>query len=169
MKARIRELNGYRVVYEPTHHSTMSGNWEGYVYEHRLVAEEQLKRPLEQNEHVHHLDGNKQNNRWENLLVLDKEMHYRLHGWMDRGAPGYDTKTPLSTVLYCEVCERTVQGTATKYCSAKCCALDHRKVDRPNKQQLEHLIKTKPWTTIGKEFGVSDNAVRKWARNYGLI
>lgn len=44
-----------------------------------------------------------------------------------------------------------------------------RKVVRPSKEELEVLIKTIPMVHIGKQFGVSDNAVRKWAKRYQLI
>ena len=34
--------------------------------------------------------------------------------------------------------------------------------------QLEELINTMPMTKIGTKYGVSDNAVKKWARSYGI-
>jgi hypothetical protein len=33
---------------------------------------------------------------------------------------------------------------------------------------LKKLIRTKPFTQIGKQFNVSDNAIRKWCDNYNL-
>jgi predicted RNA-binding Zn-ribbon protein involved in translation (DUF1610 family) len=44
-----------------------------------------------------------------------------------------------------------------------------RKVDRPSKEELEQLIQSKPILQIGKQYGVSDNSVRKWARSYGIV
>ena len=45
-----------------------------------------------------------------------------------------------------------------------------RKVIRPSKEELEILLlKNKNWCAIGRQYGVSDNAVRKWARWYGLL
>ena len=46
-----------------------------------------------------------------------------------------------------------------------CCDCAHKKsrlVKRPDRETLKMLIRTTPFTTIGKQFGVSDNAVRKW-------
>lgn len=43
-----------------------------------------------------------------------------------------------------------------------------RKVERPCKEELEKLIKVLPFTHIGKKYGVSDNSVRKWVKNYGI-
>lgn len=41
-----------------------------------------------------------------------------------------------------------------------------RKVERPSKKDLDKLIKQYPMTTIGKMYGVSDNAIRKWKKYY---
>ena len=44
----------------------------------------------------------------------------------------------------------------------QCSRLQSRVVERPNRDTLKQLIRTTPFTTIGKQYGVSDNAVRKW-------
>lgn len=43
-----------------------------------------------------------------------------------------------------------------------------RKVERPEPGELQSLMQTMPMIKIGEKFGVSDNAVRKWIRRYGL-
>lgn len=68
------------------------GKWSrtnGYTYvtiapgvtiqEHRLVAEKKIGRKLSKNEVVHHINENKQDNRPENLRVMQKEEHLRHH------------------------------------------------------------------------------------------
>lgn len=39
---------------------------------------------------------------------------------------------------------------------------------KPDRETLKALIRTKPLTQVGNMFGVSDNAIRCWARSYGL-
>lgn len=40
--------------------------------------------------------------------------------------------------------------------------------DRPSKEELFELIKTKPFTVIGEMYGVKDNAIRRWCKTYGI-
>ena len=47
-------------------------------------------------------------------------------------------------------------------------AFSQRKVERPNKEELEALIKEKPFTRIAEQYGVSDKAITKWCKYYGL-
>lgn len=45
---------------------------------------------------------------------------------------------------------------------------NRRKVDRPSKEELENLIRNTPMTSIAKQYGVTDNSIRKWAKSYGI-
>ncbi len=56
-----------------------------YVMEHRLVMAEKIGRPLQPEERVHHLDGNRQNNDPGNLqLFTNQSAHVKYH-WQQEG------------------------------------------------------------------------------------
>ena len=69
----------YKLLFNPTH---PSATLRGYVREHRLVMEESLGRFLNENEIVHHIDGDTLNNSVENLKVMNGKEH-RIHHLKD--------------------------------------------------------------------------------------
>lgn len=45
---------------------------------------------------------------------------------------------------------------------------NQRKVVRPSKEQLEILVWEAPILELARRFGITDNAVRRWCRDYGI-
>lgn len=65
------------------------------IDEHRYIMEQFLGRKLKRNESVHHINGNKLDNRIENLTIMENSEHARFH------------KTKLPTTKICIVCGKS--------------------------------------------------------------
>lgn len=59
-------------------------NKHGYVLLHRIIMENHLGRILDNNEVVHHIDGDKKHNIIENLQLMTAAEHARLHAQKGR-------------------------------------------------------------------------------------
>ncbi len=69
-------------------------------------------------------------------------------------------------IYYCLECGAEVYQ-KNSLCLA-CAGKKRRKVEHPTREVLKELIKTKTFVDIGKMYGVSDNAIRKWCKNENL-
>ena len=70
---KIYEENGYLVKY-------INGyNKKGNAKIHRIIMEEYLERKLSPDEVVHHINHNKKDNRIENLQVMSRGEHSKIH------------------------------------------------------------------------------------------
>ena len=59
---------GYKKILLPFH---PRADAKGYTFEHIIVLETKLRRPLHNQEVTHHLDGNKLNNHPDNLIAVE--------------------------------------------------------------------------------------------------
>lgn len=167
--------NSYVDLFIPNHHRARSS---GNVHEHIVVAESMLGRRLSEQEVVHHEDGVRYNNNSENLYVFkNSSNHARYHRtgikvkegdyWVS--PPQYGSKeNPY--IRNCEMCGSTYSTIEkiTRFCSAKCRSLSDRVVERPSSEQLYELLSVNSFVKVGEMYGVSDNAVRKWCKNYNI-
>lgn len=114
LTARPRFINRQGYVMLPV----ASGRGKvGYRAEHRLVMEAVLRRSLAPTEHVHHRNGDKADNRIENLELLSNSDHQKLHDWGLVRARRIRVK--------CQECGKEYERKAsraseTKYCSQSC-------------------------------------------------
>lgn len=67
----------------------------------------------------------------------------------------------------CKKCGKELKSYYATYCR-ECYKENSRQEMIITKEELKDLIRTLPFTTIGKQYGVSDNAVRKWCIKYNL-
>ena len=146
-----------------------------------------IKLPLE----LHHKNGNHFDNDLSNLQILCPNCHSIQNGnsgtnigkyaglleqvdnsSLDGEANRCEGPNPSSRTnyiqekKYCCDCGKEIGLRATR---CKSCASKFRQDSKsPDRKVLKELIRTTPFTTIGKMYEVSDNAVRKWCKNYNL-
>lgn len=72
--------------------------------------------------------------------------------------------------IKCKSCNKTIINPQDdqKYCSQDCMHFGRRKVDRPSKETLMQLMENSNTNAVGKIFGVSHGAVKKWCKSYGI-
>ena len=81
---RFLDGKGYVTVASPTHpHRSRAG----YVLEHRLVMEAYLGRPLLPTEVCHHINGIRDDNRIENLMLFSSDSEHASHHGKERAKP----------------------------------------------------------------------------------
>jgi len=71
-----QSYGGYVYIWEPSH---PNANKRGYVAEHVLVISKKIGRPLIDKEQVHHINGVKNDNDPDNLVVMTINKHRSLH------------------------------------------------------------------------------------------
>ena len=73
---RIKTKAGYILIHQPNH---PNADKNGYVFEHRLVLEKKLGRLLTKNETSHHINHIRDDNREDNLMLLNRGSHLSSH------------------------------------------------------------------------------------------
>ena len=68
---------------------------------------------------------------------------------------------------YCSKCGRKLsKENESGYCQN--CIVEERRKYRPSREQLKKEIRECSFVSLGKKYGISDNAVRKWCEIYNL-
>ena len=67
---------------------------------------------------------------------------------------------------YCKDCGAIISSGAER--CKNCDNVVRRIVERPEREKLKEIIRTKPFTRIAFDYKVSDNAIRRWCDSYCL-
>ena len=68
--------------------------------------------------------------------------------------------------LKCSKCDTIISKACVKGLCVSCLHQSNRKVERPSYEQLQKDLYDSNYRQVGKKYGVSDNAIRKWIKNY---
>ena len=137
----------YAVV--PEHPNRTKNN---YVLYHRIVMENYLGRILNKYEIVHHIDENKKNNDINNLQILTKSMHTKLHMSV-KGEKFCELKCPNCFEVFNRPKRQTHLVKKKNKCT--CCSKECRS-EFWRKVQLNRL------TTQQVESAISENILREY-------
>jgi transposase-like protein len=113
-----------------------------------------------------HINGVADDNRLSNLRLLCPNCHSQtanFAGKKRRTTPKYDI---------CQGCLKKLgklnKQPLCKQCFAQQPRLSRRKVERPTLNVLRMQVEKLGYAATGREYGVSDNAIRKWLKTTGM-
>lgn len=160
MKWRVDKTLGYVYTIDKT---IDYSDKVGKVYQHIYVMAEHIGRNLEQNECVHHIDRNRANNNLDNLMLMTKSDHLALHAREDRGHVPEDRECPRCKSIF----NSSIKSLQV-YCSNQCYIDTPRTRFEVSADELRTLVWKYPTTVVAKMFGVSDVAIAKRCKLYGI-
>lgn len=109
-----------------------------------------------------HIDGNHTNNKLENLQILCPNCHAKTPTYCGKNIKFKYEKTKPE--YFCNSCSSPLKTKSKTSLCKSCESKTRRKVERPTKDQLIEELKTNSYVSLGKKYGVSDNAIRKWLK-----
>ena len=111
-----------------------------------------------------HINGSNHDDRLENLRWVCPNCNQQLDTTNGKNLRNKNKNNKI--VNYCIDCGKEISIGATRCIS---CEQARRHCEKPvTREELKKLIRNTPFTRIGEQFGVSDNAIRKWCDSYNL-
>jgi hypothetical protein len=115
-----------------------------------------------------HINGDAHDNRFENLQIVCPNCAATLETHCGRN---------VERVRHCRACDQPFRPSGRRhiFCSLKCAGQSParreprphlRRAERPPYEQLKREIAEIGYSAVGRKYGVSDNAIRKWVSAY---
>lgn len=162
---------GYQIFCDMSHPLV---NSQGFVYYHRHLASVKLGRWVTKSDHIHHINGDKLDNRLENLDILTNSTHASLHN-----------PPVVFRVITCNNCGKNYEvhreNIKRKFCSMSCYEEYYIKKKQLRcdglinefkfsieKEILEKLVWELPSEKIAKIYNVSGSAIVKRCKLLGI-
>ena len=111
---------------------------------------------------LHHIDGNRFNNKLDNLQILCPNCHALTDNYSGRKL---NNDIKVKTVKVKNTCGCGVFIKKSSKSCVKCFQMKQRIVNRPSKDELLNAVNEFGYSAMGRKYGVSDNAIRKWLKN----
>jgi transposase-like protein len=144
------------------------------------------KIPLE----LHHINGNHNDNRLENLEILCSNCHGIKHGYsmikkkcQECGREFYTStkQQKFCSIIcknkhnmqhiekYCEYCGKQFYGLKNRrYCSPKCSQEAVKRCHIEKEELIEMFKKYRTYLSVSKQYNVSDKTIYKWCKKFGM-
>lgn len=154
---------------------------EGRTYQHIVEAELKIGRKIEKGEVVHHIDEDRSNNSWDNLIVFKTNSdHMRHHSLKDEdqkleelGDGSFICVSLKVVIRSCLVCGSQTKN--LKFCSQECAnslnsprEVKRKATSRIYGESLHKLVWSMPVEALGKQLGVDGNSIRKWCKRENI-
>lgn len=184
---------------ETSHHSLQDIMQDGVIYSSDSLRKRLIKEGIKKNEcelcfisgeevplELHHINGNHNDNRLENLQILCPNCHSKTPNFRNRGnntsaeAHRLEGITKEDHITICENCGKEFYSDRVdklrRFCCRECylefCKNHKEKLEKNKNIDKESLIeltnKYSNMTQIAEELGVSRPTIRKYLMNYDL-
>ena len=152
---------------------------KGLIQEHRLIAEEIVKRHLNPEEIVHHIDGNTINNKVSNLMVFataneHSAFHLGSPAWSNDGIIWHSSK--IIHVKKCQYCGKLYitkesshkKISNSKYCSKTCSDKSKYAKNIERISEIIELVKENNgnFSAAARVLGVTSSGLSKLLRSH---
>lgn len=132
-------------------------------YECGLTEWKDTPIPLE----LHHIDCNHENNNLDNLTILCPNCHAMIHYTINQNKKPErleKRKTKRRKANSTTIDKRIIDSSGRSWSIDS--KIKTRKVERPPLDILLRELDESNFTQVAKKYGVSDNAIRKWIKQY---
>ena len=112
-----------------------------------------------------HIDGDNKNNVLSNLRWLCPNCHSQTDTFGSKNGINIEENKPKKQ-NFCPICGKPISK-QSKHCRS-CDSFLKRSVERPEPEQLKQELIESNFTAVGRKYGVTGGAIKKWCQDYGL-